>query len=372
MLRNRFVGSTAYFMAPPDTPGASSQSGTGSSSSGGASSSAPAASSSPASSTPASTVAPGVVPPPHQAAPGGAVTPPSVPSADGSGEAFDFSSIFEGPVDAPPAAAPGSSGGSAAPSAPPASAAPAVVPPQVPAGAEPAAQPPVQPQPGSSEARPGEGGQPPAGTPPASDQSPGIDPYDPLALSNHIRANEAAMIEHAAKDMFALSPEDVQALETDAVGTVPKLFAKAWVRTQANMLMQMGQMVPEMIRRATHQLQVHNKNEESFYTMWPQIKRDQHGELVTRYARTYRMMYPQATKEQMMADVGPMVLMAAKIPFTASPNGAPASAHPTTPGANGAHRPPQPQPFVPAAPGPAASGSPQELTPWEAMFQPQE
>jgi hypothetical protein len=189
-------------------------------------------------------------------------------------------------------------------------------------------------------------------------------------LSQHLRQNEAAAIEYVAQNTFKLSPEDIEGLETDVVGTVPKLLAKAYVMAQQNVLTQLASMVPTMIQRQTVAMQKHAEGENKFYSAWPGIDRSKHGDLVTRYAGVYRQMHPQATLEQMIQDVGPMVMMAARIP--ASPPGAqvgqtpaPGTAPAVTP------RPPQANAFVPAGAGAglAANGSTMEPSAWEAMFQ---
>ena len=220
----------------------------------------------------------------------------------------------------------------------------------------------------SGQPAPGDGGQPPAGTPPASGQSPVLDQYDPAGLARAIQANEQATVDHVAATLFALSQEDAAALESDVLGTVPKLFAKAFVKSQVNQLMQLAQIVPEMVRRATSDMRNHTQNEDAFYSKWPQIDRVKHGEVVKRFGITYRQMNPTVTREKMIEDVGYLVMMSAQIPLT--PTGtAPAAQQ------NGVARPPaahQPSPFTPAIPGPAATTTAPELSDVEAMFQPRD
>lgn len=350
MLRNRFVSTAAYFMAPPDGPGAAA-SGTSpgsvgsppspGSSGGSTSSPAPAA-------TPASTP-----------------SEPSAPSVPAAAEAPDFMSIFDGP---PSDEVPPSIPGTEVPLVtPPAATVPAAAPATAPAPAATpaAAQPPTTVQP----AGPGDGGQPPAATPQPSGAV--LDPYDPAGLANAILQNEQATIDHVASTMFQLSPEDMQALETDVAGTVPKLLAKAFVKTQINAMMQLSRIIPEMVRRSTADMRNHTENEGVFYARWPQIEKAKYQDLVNRFGITYRQMNPTATRDQMIEELGPLIMMAAKIPLTAVPavpNGGVAQPQ------NGGRAAPahQPSPFTPATPGPAASVQAPELAPWETMFQPQD
>jgi hypothetical protein len=165
--------------------------------------------------------------------------------------------------------------------------------------------------------------------------------------------------------LFQLTQEDLQGLETDIAATVPKLFARAFVKSQVNQLLQLANIIPEMVRRSTSDMKNHTQNEDAFYSKWPQIDRTKHGDLVKRFGITYRTLNPTVSKEEMIDQVGQLVLMAAKLPVTASTNGT----APATP-VNGARPAHQPSPFTPAIPGPAAAAQPTELNPWEAMFEP--
>lgn len=318
--------------APASTPGG----GGSSPSSGGAS---PAAVGSPASTPSGGT----------PAAEGPAATPSVAPGAE---PPPDFMSIFDTP-DSPPTV-PAEPVVPAVAPAPVATPAP-VVPPVTPAAAG-----------------PGEGGQPAGGTPaPASGQSPALDPYDPSGLAAAIMQNEQATIDYVAQSMFALTPEEAQALETDVMATVPKLFAKAFVKSQVNQLMQLARIIPEMVKRSTENMRNHTQNEDSFYRTWPQIDRNnpQHVDIVKRYGITYRTMNPNVSKEQMIKDLGPLVLMAAQIPLSSV---TPAPTGVVQPASNGRAAPHQPTPFTPAQSGPAATVNTVEPNVWETMFQPRE
>jgi hypothetical protein len=128
-----------------------------------------------------------------------------------------------------------------------------------------------------------------------------------------LAANEDAAIQFTAENMFRLTPEEVEALETNMVEAVPKLMARAFVKSQLNALNQMARIVPAMIQRQTELVKQHTEAEGKFYQRWPDIKADQHRNLVLKYAAVYRQMHPNTTLEQMVEDLGPMVMMAAKV-----------------------------------------------------------
>lgn len=344
-----FIPSFLLNAGPGDSPGGgSAPSGGGGSSSASAPSAAPSSGSAPTS--PSSPSAPSAPSSPSSASPS-STSPPASPdgavTSQPGGDALDFEAIFAGPIDASPASAP----------IPPA---PAPVPPVAPPAVAPAAAPVAQPAVPASEPV-----APPAPTPATSTAGaspPALDPSDPASIASHLMLNRDAAIAHIAETRFKLSPEDVEALESDTVGTVPKLLARTFVELQSTMLNQMARLVPQMVQRQTEAVKKNTEAENAFYSMWPTIDRSKHGDLVKRYAITYRQMHPEATREQMFADVGPLVMMAAKIPLAApqAPGGNPAQ--PQIPS-------PKPVPFVPA--GGAAPGGPNnsvELNPVEAMF----
>jgi hypothetical protein len=160
--------------------------------------------------------------------------------------------------------------------------------------------------------------------------------------------------------MFKLSPEEIEALETNTVEAVPKLLAKSFVKMQQNMLSQMARMIPGMMQKQTVMMQRHGENEQKFYARWPDLKKDVHGEKVMQYAAVYRQMNPQATLEQMIDAVGPMVMMASGVvPSTAPGTASPQSVQPS-PMAPALGARPQPSPFVPAAPN-GGGASPQQV-----------
>lgn len=287
-------------------------------------------------------------------------SPPATPSDSStdtggapSGEAFDFGAIFDAPTELPVVKEP-------APAAPIAPQAPAVVEPpvtpQAPVQTAPTTPVPTTPTPAA-----------PAPTPTAP-RAVELDTFDPAALGQHLASNEAAAVAFAAENVFRLSPEDIEALETNVVEAVPKLLARVMVKSQLNTLGQLARIIPAMIQRQTEVVRQNTENETKFYGRWPDIKQDQHADLVRKYAAVYRQMHPNVTLDQMVEDLGPMIMMAAKI--VPQVGGAPVTgqtARAMTPApANG--RPPPPPPFAPAGAGATNSSRSPELTPIEAMF----
>lgn len=271
----------------------------------------------------------------------GAAPPSGTPSVP---EPFEFGDMESWETESPVPESP-----------PPAQAEPPAQPAQAtPPGAEPAAQPPAREQPGE---------QPPAPTGPQETPSPQSFPTEPLEVAQGLVQHEEALINHLAETEFKLSQQDLEALESDAPSHIPKLLARGYFKAQVNLMNQIGRLVPQMVQKQMQVMRRNMENENRFYSRWPEIDRVKHAPLLKRYATVYRQANPQATIDQMIEDVGPMVMMAAKVPARAQ--GAPGAA----PTGNGA-RPPQPTPFVPALGGPAAPPAAVEEDPWAGMHQP--
>lgn len=323
----------------------------------------------------------GESPPPADNSGGGGAstttTPPSTPSGAEApaGEGLDFESIFEpqptrtgGGREAPPPKAP-----PAPPTAPPAAAQPTTPPPTPAEGAAQAAsvgtEPPQVPQ---VEAPAGQGARATDQPPQQPEGAAALDPYDPIALAQHLSANRAQAIEHSAAQMFQLSQEEREAIEQDVIGTLPKLMARVYVESQQGVLNQLGRIIPTMVERHTASVRKNMENESKFFSRWKDLGLDpvKHGDLARKYGAVYRQMHPQATLEQMIEDLGPMVMMAAKvIPSVGAPgaNGTAgagrAATPPTARNARGS------QPFTPAGGGPASAQSQPQKEAWETIFE---
>lgn len=272
----------------------------------------------------------------------GQSTPTSTESSapESGGDAFDFGSIYNDDVSSEPAV-------TVAPT-------PAAAEPAAPTGAEPAAQPQVPPSPAqepviSAPQSPGQQGPEaaPAASPEAQTSPPPLDTSDPAALAGALLQNRALVEAEVAKQLFVLSPEEVEALETNAVEAVPRLLAKTYVAAQAAMLQQLNRFVPLMLDRYSQVTRRHQANEDKFYARWKGLSREKHGATVMRYATVLRQGNPNLTLDQMIEQLGPLVhqLTGTPVPTAvpAAANGrAPASAA-FTPAMSGAAGLPQTQ-----------------------------
>lgn len=199
---------------------------------------------------------------------------------------------------------------------------------------------------------------------PTEPQQPTLSLADPMSIARVMRENEPNLIEHLAQTEFALSPEDIAGLEEDAVAYTPKLLAKTYVRMQQNMMAQFARVIPAMITAHSEITQKSAKSEEGFFSRWPGLNKDEYRSQVRHAAQVYRRMNPQATKEEMVEELGQILSIRLKVPLTAAPSPRPAAPN------NGMQRPVQTTPpFRPAMGGPAAPPSPQAADPWAGLGQ---
>jgi hypothetical protein len=296
----------------------------------------------------APTVDPGASAAPTPSTPdSGAAPTSSEPSPSSNGGDDDFSFPLEGlsmgndggdsivvpaePAASPPAAPAGQSAGPTPPAAQP-----QVQPPAQPPVAQPAA-----PQPAASA---------PA-APVVQGPQPSLDPNDPAAVAGAIKANFATLVQAAAEQEFALSPEEVQALEDNAVEAVPRLLARTHLTAVAVTMAKMAQVVPQMITKEITKMRNAIKAEQQFYGAFPQIQptNPQHQETVAKVWRTYRQLNPSVPREQAIKDVGNMVVQMLGLGAAPAPQ----------PQVNGQNLRPA-QPFVPA---PNGRGGPMPVQP---------
>lgn len=289
------------------------------------------------------------------------IGPPGGSSASPAGAepSFDFmTETFDSP--APQGAAKEPSGALAEPS-------PAPAPPGAPQP-EPAPEPAPSAAPPSAPDQPGQSsGQ--QGSPPVGGEAPKFDPADPISLARGLADNAEEAIQHLASTTFRLSPQELEALETNVAEAVPRLLARAVVYSQTQFLTQLSRVVPLMLQRHSTVSERHNQNLSEFYSAWPSLDRGKHNEAVTALAVRYRQMFPDVPKDQMIEQVGQMALAQLGLPIVGvTRKGQPAAApagRTRSPGSSspaGAARG-----FVPAAPGTVSHVQQVPDDPWGYM-----
>lgn len=122
---------------------------------------------------------------------------------------------------------------------------------------------------------------------------------------------------------FALSNEQIAALESDAPAEVPKLLAQTYMRAVSTGIQYMKQLVPQMIMQHMNEQNLHQEAEGEFFGKFKDLNRTAHGSDIATIAKAFSSANPNLTRSQLFDLVGASVR--AKHGLT----GAPRSAAPT-------------------------------------------
>jgi hypothetical protein len=176
-------------------------------------------------------------------------------------------------------------------------------------GASPTGQQPKSPAGGTQQPpQTGEGQQPQQATPPQQPTEEGAPPriYSPAELAQTLGQNRDRMIDALAQQKFALSPEEIQALDVDAVGVLPKIMARVYFEGQVNSLQQIANMVPRMVEHVANTRIAESDSERAFFEAWPNIdsRNVEHMKVVTQLSNSFRQMNPRASRDDAIKYVG--------------------------------------------------------------------
>jgi hypothetical protein len=229
--------------------------------------------------------------------------------------------------------------------------------------AAPAAQEPAKPvaqKPAVAEAKP-------AATPPApvagQQEAPASPPpAGPQSLVEAMDANREALIDAISKDMFSMSKEEAEALETDFAGNLPKLGARVFYQATRATHNIINSLVPQLIEKHLGAIKKREETENAFYGQFKGLDKTKHHADVVQFAQTFRQVNPNATREELWALVASSV--AAKHGLTSAQ-----AAQVVADAANGSQprRPPASEPFVPARPGAVVKSTPEPENAWDGL-----
>lgn len=223
-----------------------------------------------------------------------------------------------------------------APSAPVAPTSPVAAP-----VAAPVAPVPVTPQPAAA--------QPPAAPPPDTPPvaAPPVQPAAPVD-------QEAQRVEaQKRREVFTQMLEkqyEVPEAQRDEVNTnpsvlLPKLAARLHLEVLEAATQGLAAVIPQIVAQVIERRNASEQNERDFYTVWPQLKREnpQHHQTVQTLLGTIISMNPRISKADAIKQAGASALVALGIPYD----------QPSAPAA-----PPQPPTFSAASPGAGGMGTP--------------
>lgn len=190
----------------------------------------------------------------------------------------------------------------------------------------PGATPPPEPQPVATP----DPKAPPVAEPPAAKTVPEVAPVAATSPSaprsareeldqavGDFKGNFKELSEWASTELFALTKEETDALETDAVTMIPKLMGRCY--TQAIMAASniMRNFTPRMIAEGfAQQQQVTARSSEAknqFYSAFPELNEAAHGQAFNQWAKMFRQMNPKASRAEAIEFVGNALLSQFKI-----------------------------------------------------------
>jgi len=130
-----------------------------------------------------------------------------------------------------------------------------------------------------------------------------------------MEANRDAVLAHLAQTKFALSEDDIKDIETDVVATVPKLLARVFMESQMSMQRFLAQSVPGMVKQFQTVTTANSEAERKFFDTHKalDINNQQHRQTAVRLATLYRQANPNMPLEQLIQEVGPVVMAAVKV-----------------------------------------------------------
>ena len=122
------------------------------------------------------------------------------------------------------------------------------------------------------------------------------------------KSNYADLATWASQNLFALSKEDAEGLETNPVEMIPKLMGRIYVSSLQAATNLIKNFVPEMVQSGvgTQQQRAAKASEalNEFYASNPHLNAQQHGAAVDKWARAFRAANPQASRSEAIAFVG--------------------------------------------------------------------
>ena len=153
------------------------------------------------------------------------------------------------------------------------------------------------------------------------------------------KANGNELALWASQNLFALSNEEAEALQSDAVAAIPKLMGKVYVNALQATTNLIKSFVPEMVQQGSAQQSARAARAaeaiNEFYQTNPHLSADKHGAAVDKWARFFRGANPRASRQEAIAFVG----RAVSAEFGLSPGGSAKRAAPFAPARPGARAP---------------------------------
>lgn len=172
---------------------------------------------------------------------------------------------------------------------------------------------------------------------------------DPFTLMDSVlQQGRAQVIDAVADQVYKLSPEDLEGINTEPEKAIPKLLATVHVNAVQGVTRHIAQQMPAMVMGLMAAQVENTKREDAFFKAWPQLDREQHMPAIMQAGRVFKQMYPRATMTDFIRNVGAQVILAHGLHLQQPQTGQPQQVPPVQPQQQQVATPP---PFVPAGAG---------------------
>ena len=118
------------------------------------------------------------------------------------------------------------------------------------------------------------------------------------------------------KQHFQLTEEQSDAMLVDPNAAMPEIFAGMYLNMYESLMKGVQDMMPEMISTTNTLRSEAEEAANKFYESWPQLKdKSEYNDTVVKLGNSYRKMYPEASVEEYVQNVGAQAIIALKIPI---------------------------------------------------------
>lgn len=160
-----------------------------------------------------------------------------------------------------------------------------------------------------------------------------------------------------ATEHYAIPEEELAEFEREPAKVIPRLMSRVYMDSVTAAIGQLTTHLPNMVRLIIEENAKYDAASNNFFERWPQLK--EHEEDVRKQGVVFRRMFPQASEEDFINNVGASVMIAKRLDPTAGQVKTPGKAKPGN-GQVQVQTPATAPAFVPAA---AASAAPSARTP---------
>jgi hypothetical protein len=179
----------------------------------------------------------------------------------------------------------------------------------------------------------------PAAAPPAQT----AEPWTPEKIEATYAEYEKKILPQLEKQ-YALSEEQVEAINENPAAVIPQLAAQIHYKAQVAAYTGIMSQLPAIIDRVVGVRQTQVEATNNFFKAWPALKESKHSETVGRTLQAYRQANPSAPTDKMIKEAGTMAMLALGLDPTPPlvgtlPVTPPAPSRPAGTGGAGAARP---------------------------------